>query len=94
MRPARLDRAVGALSQTWAPPDTALFRTLWDRQAGLCALCGKPMPKYRFEAAHATLWKKQRPSFDHIRPRSRGGPDTAENLQLAHAKCNWRKGRG
>jgi 5-methylcytosine-specific restriction endonuclease McrA len=52
------------------------------------------MPKNRFELAHASLWKKQRPSFDHIRPKARGGGGNAENLQLAHAVCNWRKGRG
>ena len=52
------------------------------------------MPRHRFEVAHATLWKKQRPSFDHIRARARGGSDKPENLQLAHADCNRRKGRG
>lgn len=51
------------------------------------------MPAHRFEVAHATLWKKQRPTFDHIRPKAAGGSDAPENLQLAHAECNWRKGR-
>ncbi|KCZ92075.1 hypothetical protein HHI_12619 [Hyphomonas hirschiana VP5] len=51
------------------------------------------MPRHRFEVAHATLWKKQRPSFDHIRARARGGSDKPVNLQLAHAECNWKKGR-
>ena len=82
------------MSQSHSPPETGQFRTLWEKQGGLCALCGKPMPRQRFEVAHATLWKKQRPSFDHIRARARGGPDTPENLQLAHAICNWKKGRG
>jgi 5-methylcytosine-specific restriction endonuclease McrA len=50
------------------------------------------MPASRFELAHATLWKKQRPTFDHIRPKSAGGSDAPQNLQLAHAACNWRKG--
>ncbi|MFN3609228.1 MAG: HNH endonuclease [Hyphomonas sp.] len=52
------------------------------------------MPRQRFDLAHATLWKKLRPSFDHIRAKARGGTDAATNLQLAHAECNWRKGRG
>lgn len=82
------------MSQSYAPPDTPLFRGLWERQSGLCALCGKPMPQHRFALPHATLWKKQRPSFDHICPRSRGGSDRPENLQLTHAACNRRKGRG
>lgn len=82
------------MSQSHTPPDSERFAALWEKQGGLCALCGRPMPRHRFEVAHATLWKKQRPSFDHIRARARGGSDKAENLQLAHADCNWRKGRG
>lgn len=82
------------MSRPYAPPETALFNTLWESQGGLCALCGQPMPRHRFEVAHATLWKKQRPSLDHILAKARGGSDRGENLQLAHAECNWRKGRG
>jgi 5-methylcytosine-specific restriction endonuclease McrA len=62
------------------------------QQAGRCSLCGKLMPAQRFDVAHATLWRKGRPTFDHIRPKAAGGSDAAENLQLAHAVCNWRKG--
>ncbi|MFC6197572.1 HNH endonuclease [Ponticaulis profundi] len=50
------------------------------------------MPRHRFDVAHATLWSKQRPTFDHIRPRAKGGHDDESNLQLAHAACNKRKG--
>jgi 5-methylcytosine-specific restriction endonuclease McrA len=82
------------VSQPYGPAETALFQRLWDKQAGCCALCGKPMPRNRFDVAHATLWKKLRPSLDHIRAKARGGSDKPENLQLAHAHCNWRKGRG
>ena len=82
------------MSQSATSPETAQFQALWEKQGGLCALCGQPMPRHRFEVAHATLWKKQRPSFDHILAKARGGSDKAENLQLAHAVCNWRKGRG
>lgn len=80
------------MSQSHAPPDTPLFRSLWDAQAGRCALCGEAMPRHRFEVEHATVWKKRRPSFDHIVPRAKGGADTPDNLQLAHADCNRRKG--
>lgn len=69
-----------------------LFQRLWNDQTGLCALCGKPMPASRWETPHATVWKKMRPTFDHIRPRSKGGRDSPENLQLAHARCNRIKG--
>ena len=70
----------------------SLFDTLWAAQEGRCAICGGLVPKNRFETPHATVWKKKRPSFDHIRPRNKGGLDDPANLQLAHAECNWRKG--
>lgn len=70
----------------------SLFNNLWAVQEGRCAICGEPMPRGRFDAPHATVWKKKRPSFDHIRPRNKGGGDESDNLQLAHAGCNWRKG--
>ncbi|WP_084417949.1 HNH endonuclease [Henriciella litoralis] len=69
------------------------FEQLWDSQNGCCALCGKPMPKGRFHVAHASIWKRERPTFDHIIPRAAGGPDRVDNLQLAHANCNKRKGK-
>jgi 5-methylcytosine-specific restriction endonuclease McrA len=50
------------------------------------------MPRTRWDVPHATVWRKQRPTLDHIRPRSKGGGDEPENLQLAHAVCNKRKG--
>ena len=81
------------MSQPIRPPDSPLFERLWQVQSGCCALCGKPMPRSRFEVAHATIWKRERPTFDHIVPRAAGGPDREDNLQLAHARCNRRKGR-
>jgi 5-methylcytosine-specific restriction endonuclease McrA len=69
-----------------------LYADLWTTQSGRCAICGKPMPEGRFDVPHATIWKKKRPTFDHIRPRLKGGTDDPANLQLAHADCNWRKG--
>lgn len=49
------------------------------------------MPRARFDTPHATVWKKRRPTFDHIIPLSRGGADERENLQLAHRDCNLKK---
>ena len=69
------------------------LQAVWQAHSGRCALCGGPMPEQRFDVAHATLWKKLRPTIDHIRPRAHGGSDAFDNLQLAHAICNRRKGR-
>ncbi len=68
------------------------FESLWVAQGGRCAICGEAMPAGRFDVPHATVWKKKRPTVDHIRPRVKGGSDDLANLQLAHAACNWRKG--
>ena len=81
------------MSQPVTPPQTDLFRQLWDAQEGCCALCGKPMPQSRFHVAHASIWKRERPTFDHVIPRAAGGPDGPDNLQLAHARCNKLKGK-
>lgn len=69
-----------------------LFDDLWAKQDGCCAICGRAMPRGRFDVPHAAVWKKKQPTFDHIRPRAKGGSEEAGNLQLAHADCNWRKG--
>lgn len=82
------------MSQPYAPAETPLFKALWEAQEGRCALCGQSMPSNRFDLAHSTLWKHQRPTYDHIIAVARGGPDTADNLQLAHARCNKVKGMG
>lgn len=80
------------MSQSFETARTDLFQTLWAAQDGNCALCSKPMLRNRFEAPHARIWAKQRATFDHILPRSKGGAETLDNLQLAHARCNKVKG--
>ena len=80
------------MSQGYMAPDSDLFRALWAAQSGLCALCSTPMLRNRFDAPHARVWMKYRVTFDHIIPRSKGGCDTVDNLQLAHARCNKIKG--
>jgi len=80
------------MSQPFKVTEGSLFQQLWQTQSGHCALCSKPMLRNRFEAAHARVWAKQRATVDHITPRSKGGSDAPENLQLAHARCNKIKG--
>ena len=80
------------MSQPFKASEAALFLRLWEAQSGRCALCSRPMLRNRFEAPHARVWAKQRATVDHIVPRSRGGTDAHDNVQLAHARCNKIKG--
>ena len=50
------------------------------------------MLRNRFEAPQARVWTKQLATIDHVIPRSKGGTDRPDNLQLAHARCNKIKG--
>lgn len=52
---------------------------IYDRDRGICHLCCLPVAR-----ADATL--------DHVIPLSKGGSHTFENVKLAHAVCNSRKG--
>ena len=46
---------------------------------GVCDLCKKTISE-----AESTI--------DHITPLSKGGEDNANNMQIAHEKCNMKKG--
>lgn len=52
---------------------------IYDREQGRCGICGEHV-----ERSLATL--------DHVRPISRGGSHTRDNVQIAHGLCNSRKG--
>lgn len=58
---------------------TSSKRQLW-RHSHICGLCKEPIDS--FEEA----------TVDHIIARARGGSNRFDNLQLAHAHCNSRKG--
>ena len=52
---------------------------VWERDNGLCGICGKWVTFESF-------------TIDHIIPFSRGGLHCYNNVQIAHSKCNNRKG--
>jgi 5-methylcytosine-specific restriction endonuclease McrA len=56
----------------------AVNRALFGRLT--CAICREPIHRL----GEVTV--------DHIKPLAQGGADDFDNLQLAHAACNWRKG--
>ena len=60
---------------------------LYEMQGGLCAICGGPMPAPGTRRGH-----KRPATLDHKIPFSWGGSNGLWNLQLAHRRCNERKG--
>lgn len=68
-----------------------MSRTKWTRAAlirrhgGRCAYCGEAV----------TLGDESAPTYatiDHVKPQSKGGRDTLDNLVLACHRCNQTKG--
>lgn len=53
-------------------------REVYERQGGICPVCGKP---YRYEEMQG----------DHIIPWSKGGHTTKDNLQMLCTDCNLKK---
>ena len=58
-----------------------------NRDGWVCHLCGEVVTPRAQESNEPTA-----PSFDHLKPRSRGGPFHHTNLKLAHVKCNQARG--
>lgn len=82
-----LNRYAGKLGAGEIRSPAALILYLYQRNAGICQLCGEPVTEPRGELG---------PSADHIIPlRAAIGPPgkhALDNLQLAHLRCNRRKG--
>lgn len=55
---------------------------IYRRDGWTCRLCGDPVAS---DLDHADPWAA---TLDHVRPRSMGGSDDVDNLQLAHRWCN------
>lgn len=53
--------------------------TLYERDGGVCGICGKEVGRDEI-------------SIDHIVPLSKGGPHLMDNLQIAHLNCNKARG--
>lgn len=58
-------------------------RQLAERDGITCGICSEPVDMARMGSRDPSG-----PAADHIVPRAKGGPNTAENLQLAHFRCN------
>lgn len=53
-------------------------REIWERDSGLCHICGEPVS---FECME----------LDHVRPLSKGGTHTKDNVATSHGPCNRKK---
>lgn len=62
------------------------YETLYERDGGICQICGLPVIK---ETCADDNWSG---TIDHIIPISAGGEHSYENCQLAHRVCNSLKG--
>ena len=61
------------------------FTRRGDDWVGKCLICNGPIAFDARTGEGATL--------EHIRARHRGGTDQADNLGIAHSRCNGEKGR-
>ena len=62
---------------------------LYNRDGGVCALCGGRCNYEDYILKDTTfIAGNTYPSIDHIKPLSKGGSHTWDNVQLAHKQCN------
>jgi hypothetical protein len=63
-------------------------REIFEKGGWICGVCGQAVDKY-------LIWPDpMSASVDHIKALSKGGTDTADNIQCAHLSCNsakWNK---
>lgn len=64
-----------------------LVDQVYKRDCYVCQICKKQLRKSRKGKNH-----RLSPTIDHIKPSSRGGQDSLENMQIACLECNNKKG--
>ena len=73
---------------------TVNLYTLIKRDKNICQICGRECDLYDYEMSETGLMMcgESYPTIDHIKPCSKGGSHTWDNVQLACRKCNITKG--
>lgn len=80
----KLHRRRARLLDAYVAPVDA--EDIWQRDEGLCGVCGEPIDR-------SLKWPHRRSlTHDHIVALADGGTHEPDNVQLAHASCNSRKG--
>lgn len=66
---------------------------LYKRDHGQCKICGLMVnfDDYKIKGVYKVCGNMY-PSIDHIKPISKGGLHSWDNIQLAHRRCNSSKG--
>ena len=84
-------RWIGWLPIGLGPARWRLRKYLFKQQNGLCYYCGGEMSltARRKDGSPAQIFA----TFEHLIRREDGGTNSAENLVLAHGRCNWKKNR-
>jgi 5-methylcytosine-specific restriction endonuclease McrA len=59
--------------------DPATREYVYNRDGGICGLCGEPADPNHWDA-------------DHVVPRSQGGAPELDNFRVAHPLCNKKRG--
>ena len=73
--------------------DNITLEKIIKRDKGICKLCNKPVDikDCYIDKDGAFIAGDMYPSIDHIKPLSKNGLHSWDNIQLAHRKCNWEK---
>lgn len=70
----------------YAKGDDIIALVLFEMHAWTCCICQQPINK------HFRKPNLMAATIEHIRPLSKGGTHTWDNVKPAHASCNFRKG--
>lgn len=84
----RCQRRAGKASRSEFSISPVVRIAIYERDGWICQLCLEPVSP---DSPPSDIWAA---TLDHIIPRSHGGSDEEDNLQLAHRWCNSVKGDG
>ena len=82
------DRRIARMKHRKHDTDITLEK-LFKRDGGVCYLCGGECDWSDMDSNGNA--QSRYPSVDHVRPLSKGGTHTWDNIKLAHRACNTRK---
>lgn len=72
--------------------DAITLPALYKRDSGICHICGMLCNYNDFVISNgAKICGDWYPSIDHVKPLSKGGLNSWENVRLAHRRCNYIK---